>query len=153
MAWKIFCGFSSTTNLLLIAMKKATTCMITDTTDVQWREWWLFWINITDFSASYMWVQVHGGLISLRNRCVLYASVTYTWVYTYGMCVCIPLAQWLEYCIIKHIVMITSESGSKSVVLNLGSIEPQGFLESVSGILQRSRILRLFSTIPFWAVR
>ena len=36
-----------------------------------------------------------------------------------------------------------------AVVLNLGSIEPQGFVESVSGVRQRSRILKLFSTIPF----
>ena len=35
------------------------------------------------------------------------------------------------------------------VVLNLCSIEPQGFVESVSGVRQRYRILRLFSTIPF----
>ena len=33
------------------------------------------------------------------------------------------------------------------MVLNLGSIEPQGFVESVSGVRQRSRILRLFSTL------
>ena len=37
---------------------------------------------------------------------------------------------------------------SRSVVLNLGSIEPQGLVESVSGVRRRSRILRLFSTIP-----
>ena len=30
------------------------------------------------------------------------------------------------------------------MVLNLGLIEPQGFVESVSGVRQRSRILRLF---------
>ena len=35
----------------------------------------------------------------------------------------------------------------KPVVLNLGSIEPQGFVESVSEVRQRSRYLRLFSTI------
>ena len=39
----------------------------------------------------------------------------------------------------------------RAVVLNLGSIEPQGFVESVSGVRQRTRILRLFSTIPFFA--
>ena len=39
----------------------------------------------------------------------------------------------------------------RPVVLNLVSIEPQGFVESVSGVRQRSRILRLFSTIPFLA--
>ena len=38
------------------------------------------------------------------------------------------------------------------MVLNLGSIEPQGFVESVSGVRQRSRILRLFPTIPFFEI-
>ena len=38
------------------------------------------------------------------------------------------------------------------MVLNLGSIEHQGFVESVSGVRQRSRILRLFSTIPFFEI-
>ena len=41
---------------------------------------------------------------------------------------------------------------SRSVVLNLGLIEPQGFVESVSRVRQRSRILRLFSTIPFFEI-
>ena len=41
---------------------------------------------------------------------------------------------------------------SRTVVLNLGSMEPQGFVESVSGVRQRSRILRLFSTIPFFEI-
>ena len=41
---------------------------------------------------------------------------------------------------------------SSSVVLNLGSIEPHGFVESVSGVRQRSIILRLFSTIPFFKI-
>ena len=35
---------------------------------------------------------------------------------------------------------------SSTVVPNLGSIEPQGFVESVSGVLQRLRIPKLFST-------
>ena len=37
----------------------------------QWREWWWwifwFWINIADFSASYMWVQLQGGLLVLKT--------------------------------------------------------------------------------------
>ena len=33
----------------------------------------------------------------------------------------------------------------RTVVLNLDLIEPQGFVESVSGVWQRSRILRLFA--------
>ena len=33
-----------------------------------------------------------------------------------------------------------------------GLDEPQGFVESVSGVRQRSRILRLFSTIPFYEI-
>ena len=37
--------------------------------------------------------------------------------------------------------------GFRAVVFNLGSIEPQAFVESVSGVRQRSRILRLFSTL------
>ena len=41
----------------------------------------------------------------------------------------------------------------RQVVLNLGSIKPQGVVESVSGVQQMSRILRLFSTIPFLAER
>ena len=39
---------------------------------------------------------------------------------------------------------------SSTVVVNLGSIELQRFVESVSVVQQRSRILRLFSTIPFF---
>ena len=38
-----------------------------DTTDVQWRVWWwwfiYFWINITDFSASYTQVRCRGVLV------------------------------------------------------------------------------------------
>ena len=44
------------------------------------------------------------------------------------------------------------KGGSSALVLNLGSIEPQGFVESVSGVQQRSRILRLCSTIPFFEI-
>ena len=37
------------------------------------------------------------------------------------------------------------------VVLNLGSIEPQGFLESVSGVWQRWRISKIiFNNTIFW---
>ena len=32
---------------------------------------------------------------------------------------------------------------SRTVVLNLGSIEPQGFVQSVSGVRQRSRIVKI----------
>ena len=43
----------------------------TDTTDVQWREWWWwifgFWFNIADFSASYIWVQLQGGLLAIET--------------------------------------------------------------------------------------
>ena len=38
-----------------------------------------------------------------------------------------------------------------SVVFYLGPIEPQGFVQSVSRVRQRSRILRLFSKIQFLA--
>ena len=38
------------------------------------------------------------------------------------------------------------------VVLKFSSIEPQGFVESVSGVRQRYRILRLFPTIPFFKI-
>ena len=43
----------------------------------------------------------------------------------------------------------TSRKRIKAVVLNLGSIEPKGFVKSVSGVRQKSRILRPFSTIQF----
>ena len=43
----------------------------------------------------------------------------------------------------------STKDNTRPVVLNLGSIEPQGFVESVSGAQHRSRILRLFSTLPF----
>ena len=36
------------------------------------------------------------------------------------------------------------------MVLNLGSIEPQGFVKSVSGVRQRSRILRLIFNKNFF---
>ena len=49
------------------------------------------------------------------------------------------------------VVMVTANSSSNTVVLNLSSIEPHEFVESVSRVLQRSRILRLFSTIPFFS--
>ena len=39
-------------------------------------------------------------------------------------------------------------SFTRPVVRNMGSIKPEGFVESVSGVRQRYRILRLFSTIP-----
>ena len=45
---------------------------------------------------------------------------------------------------------VGASASDRAVVLSLGSIEPQGFVEAVSGVRvrQRSRILRLFSTIP-----
>ena len=39
-----------------------------------------------------------------------------------------------------------------TVVFKLGSIEPQGFVESVSGVRQRSRIL-IFIELGFWVVK
>jgi len=57
----------------------------TDTTDVQWREWWWwffwFWINIADFSASYMQVRLQGGFywskkgVHIIHECSLYMSI------------------------------------------------------------------------------
>ena len=45
-------------------------------------EFFLFWFNITDFSASYTQVWLQGGLIGKKTRCVLYIGVTYMRQYT-----------------------------------------------------------------------
>ena len=49
---------------------------------------------------------------------------------------------------IKYLTFITRWY-VRTVVLNLGSIEPQGFVESVLGVRQRSIILRLFQQYDF----
>ena len=49
------------------------------------------------------------------------------------------------------LIFISKQVGpSISVVLNLGSIESQGFVELVSGVRQRSTILILFSTFTLF---
>lgn len=50
---------------------------------------------------------------------------------------------------IDRLRQIKQLKSHRPVVLNLNSIKPQGFIESVSGVGKGSRILRLLSSVPF----
>jgi len=59
----------------------------------------LFWINIADFSASYMQVRLQEGLLVLRSKCILYASI-------YGNLFCMFDANWIFFILELYLPVI-----------------------------------------------